>query len=121
MRLAALVLVACSKPLPVAVGPDPVDATPVTVITPDVATDAAGLPPIDRRCSADTDCDFVALEITGANTCCPSCATTIAARTWTTAVRAICAGAMPATCNPLACPMGITASRCDKGVCVPKL
>lgn len=125
MRLAAaLILVSCSKPAPATVGPDPVsrDAapTPFVVAVADTGADASVLPPIDRSCSVDTDCDFVALDISGPTTCCPSCGTTIAARKWTTAVRAACAKAMPSTCYPLACPMGITTSRCNAGTCEPK-
>lgn len=120
LALVTLMLLGCSRPQPVAVGPDPSDAAVAVAHDTPTTADAGTLPPIDRRCSTDADCDWIALEISGADTCCPSCGTTIAARTWTTAVRAICAKAMPPTCAPLACPLGITTSRCDAGMCEPK-
>jgi hypothetical protein len=130
MRIAGLVVVvaaACCKPQPLAVGPDPpaIGSVAPPFVTQDassdVAADATTLPPIDRRCSVDADCDWLALDLTGPTICCPSCATTIASRTWTAAVRSICGGALPSACYPLACPLGITTSRCDGGTCVPKL
>ncbi len=124
MRLAlVLVLASCSKPQPVAVAPDPIDAAVPT--THDAAapkpTDTGLLPEIDRRCTNDSDCDWVAVEISGPNTCCPSCGTVIAARTWIAAVKSICSGAMPTTCHDLACPLGPTTVRCDASMCVPKM
>lgn len=120
-RWVILVLLSCSKTVPTTVGPDPAsrDASPPHAPTQETP-DAGGLPPIDLRCSVDTDCDWLAIDLTGPTTCCPSCKTTIAAKTWTTAVRAACAKVVPSMCYPLGCPMGLTTSRCNAGKCEPK-
>jgi hypothetical protein len=130
--ISLLTLVACERPAPVrsvdgegsgtpvptATQPVVLDASPDVADTSDTADAPATLPPLDTACAVDTDCDWVGVDLSGKYTCCLACGTTIGSKTWVAAVKAVCAKRPPTVCYPLACPMGPTKSRCDKGHCV---
>jgi hypothetical protein len=93
-------------------------AEPIAVAPADAGDDT--LTPIVTRCAADVDCVAVGFEVEGPLTCCASCRTTAVNKTWASLARGFCVPSRMATrpCPPLACPMGLQTTHCERETCV---
>lgn len=84
---------------------------------PPVVASAAAPPPVARACSRDDECAVARIAPSGAHACCDACATTPGTRRWHAELQRFCAAHPPASCFPLACPMGPTFAVCRDGQC----
>ena len=71
---------------------------------------------VERACARDEDCAVARVEATGPNACCPACGTTPGTRRWHAALQRYCGAHPPASCPPLACPLGPTVAVCRAGL-----
>lgn len=121
--LLLLVLLGCERSTPVRAAPEgKADAAEVAEVAPkpvDATPEAGSLPPVEDGCKLDTDCDWLALSLTGEWTCCGGCTPTVGNKAWVARVKVECAALPPRPCPPLACPMAIPKPKCEAGRCVP--
>jgi hypothetical protein len=83
---------------------------------------AAPIPPVDARCSRDSDCGVSFLTLApGPFQCCIGCGTSTAGNTaWVASLEATCRAYVASEhvqCPSLACPSGPLHSTCDHGTC----
>lgn len=86
---------------------------------------ATQLPPVDVRCSADSDCATTQVVIEpGDGQCCVGCGTSTAGtKAWVAAVEATCPRILAEkhkTCAALRCVGGLLNAECKSGACVLK-
>jgi hypothetical protein len=134
--VAFVAVTACaSDPPPAPAVPDPTPTpAPTATPTPDATptpgptapeSGSSALPPIDARCTKDTDCATTQLVLqSGASQCCTGCGTSTAGTvTWVSDVKRVCAALLERErkmCPMLRCAGGLLLAECKQGTCVLK-